>query len=407
MKLLKKGIKFLSSSYNIALTLLLVFMFVVFRLWIPIEIDQNATWIYSSSMQTLAALSALLPISYGYYVSNLDREISEEMDSYIVNRLKSDVYYEMMTVILYSIFVIVINLISFFIDHNGSLILIIALLTIEGIGLMALYIYRLFDPNKVKEILMEFDSSDDLDPNQQQISLDTFITRYLDLETQVKDFISNENDNELVDEMPLYDIVDSYSKDFIEIQDHFDTFKEIIFHRNNLIHNYNDTIVDYTKYQKMLELLELFEKWNIIFVQKKIFGNVVKIKNTIDKLLKEYKTDYQNNTSKQDTLPEDYKDEVASLLSSYFVNDYYITNIFEDAKDVDFEVVQNNYSERRILGVDIKSISKKNYTQVSKAFFSRMDKRFLYLFLINFDPTKNLFTVEYKTKGNEVKTFTV
>lgn len=375
--------------------------------WIPIDLSNKSTWIYSSSMQTLAALIALLPISYGYYISNIDDEIKEKMDSYIIDRLKQDVYYDMMAVILYCIFVIILNLISFFINYSDTLILVIALLTIEGIGLMALYIYRLFNPNKVKEILKEFDASNASDSNQKQISLDTFITEYLRLETQVKDFISNENDNELVDKLPLYDIVDNFSKDFDEIQENFNTFKEIIFHRNNLIHNYNETVVDYNKYEKMIELKELFEKWNIAFVQKRIFGNVITIKNTVETVLKEYKTDYQNKELKQGGLPLDFKEEIISLLSSYFINDYYYTNSFEAAKDIDFEIVQNNYSERRILGINIKSISKKDYTQISSSFFKRMSKRFLYVFLINFDPDLKLFLIQYNTKDNGIKTFSV
>lgn len=407
MNLFRNSLRFLGSFYNLLLTTLLIALFLIFAFFIPLDIKDDATWIYSSSMQTLAALIALLPISYGYYISNLDKEVREEMDSYIVERLKSDVYYNMMTVIFYCIIIIVLNLLSFFVQYSDRVILVIALLTIEGIGLMALYIYRLFDPNKVREIMKEFDTSDDIDPNQKVISLDTFITEYLELETQVKDFISNENDNELVDKLPLYDIVDNFSKDFVELEEHFDTFKEIIFHRNNLIHNYNETFVDYNKYEKMLELKELFEKQNTQFIQKRIFGNVVKIKSTIEKVLSEYKTDYQNKLLDSNQLPEDFKEEIISLLDSYFVSEYYYTNSFEQAKDVDFEIVQSNYSERRLLGIDIKSISKKNYNQIANSFFNRTSGRFVYTFLINFEPLQKVFTIQYKTKDNEVRIFTV
>ncbi len=407
MKFLKSGFRFISSLYILLMTFFLVILYLVFYLWVPLDIVSDATWIYSSSMQTLAALIALLPISYGYYISNLDKENKEEMDGYIIERLKSDVYYDMMTVIIYCIFVIILNLVSFFIAFSDFMIFIVALLTIEGIGLMAIYIYRLFDPNKVREIMKEFDTSKDIDPNQEIISLDTFITEYLELETQVKDFISNENDNEIVDKLPLYDIVDNFAKDFNEVGDHFDTFKEIIFHRNNLIHNYNDTVVDYNKYEKMLELKELFEKLNTNFIQKRIFGNVVKIRNTIEKVLREYKIDYQNRTLDSNQLPEDFKEDIVSLLASYFVSDYYYTNTLEQAKDIDFEIIQNNYSERRLLGIDVKSIDKKSYTQIAKMFFDRTKKRFLYVFLINFDPIEKVFSIQYKTRDNELRTFTV
>ena len=408
MNFIKRALKFLSNLYNVILTLILIIVFVLFRFVIQIDLTAaNVTWIYSSSMQTLAALIALLPISYGYYINNIDDAKSEEFDSYVIERLKSDVYYNMMTVILYSLFVIILNLISFFVNYNVMAAFIIALLTIQGIGLIALYIYRLFDPNQVREVLKEFDTSKDIDPNQKLISLDSFITEYLELESQVKDFISNENDSELVDNLPLYDIVDNLSKDFPEIQEHYDTFKEIIFHRNNLIHNYTDTVVDFSKYEKMIDLKELFEKWNIAFVQKKIFGNVVKIKNTIEKVLQEFKIDHQNKTVVEGTELEDYKEEMVSLLHSYFVSDYYFTKSLDNAGDTDFEVIQNNYSERKLIGIDIKAIHKRNTTQISNAFFKRMEGRFLYLFLINFEPTQKVFTVQYKTKDNELRNFII
>lgn len=50
---------------------------------------------------------------------------------------------------------------------------------------------------------------------------------------------------------------------------------------------------------------------------------------------------------------------IISLQGSYFVNDYYFTKSFDRAIDIDFEVVQNNYSERRILGIDNKIINRK------------------------------------------------
>lgn len=408
MVFVKTALKFLGSLYNIILTVLLIVIFLLFWLLIPIELNiENVTWIYSSSMQTLAALIALLPISYGYYINNIDAEKNDELDRYIVEKLKSDVYHNMMTVIIYSLFVIILNLISFFLVFNALFALIIALLTIEGVGLIAIYIYRLFDPNQVREVLRDFDNSDETNPDQKQISLDTFITEYLELETQVKDFVSNENDSELVDDLPLYDIVDNLSKDFPEILDNFDTFKEIIFHRNNLIHNYTDTVVDYIKYSKMVDLKELFEKLNTMFVQKRIFGNVVKIKNTIEKVLKEYRTDYQNAGVAEGEVPDDFKEELVSLLHSYFVSDYYFTKSLDNARDTDFELIQNNYSERKLLGIDIKSIQKKSASQISSSFFSRMNSRFLYVFLINFEPKLKTFTIQYKTKDNEHRIYTL
>jgi len=408
MTFLRHVMKFLTTRYNLILTTVLIIVYFVFRYAIKIElVPNNVTWIYSSSMQTLAALIALLPISYGYYISNLDTENSDDYDSYVVTRLKSDVYFEMMTVILYSLIVIIMNLLSFFIIYDVHFSFIIALLTIQGVGLIALYIYRLFDPNKVKEILKEFDTTTEIDPNQKVISLDEFITNYLELETLVKDYISNENDNEMIDSLPLYDIVDNLSKDFPEINEHYDTFKEIIFHRNNLIHNYTDTIVDYSKYAKIMELKDLFEKYNNTFIQKKIFGNVVKIKNTIETCLKEYLVDMQNTDVAIGSILDDFKEDLISLLHSYFISEYYFTKSLEDAQDADFEVVQNNYSERKLLGIDVKSILPKNLRSIASSYFSRIGQRFMYVFLINFDPNQNAFIVMYRTKDNELRSIVV
>ncbi|QMS85486.1 hypothetical protein [Candidatus Xianfuyuplasma coldseepsis] len=408
MTFFRQALKFLTNRYNIILTILLVAIFVTIRFFIqPILVDTNATWIFSSSMQTLAALIALLPISYGYYINNLDNEKSDDYDSYIVERLKRDVYYEMMTVIIYSLVVIIVNLLSLFNETNSYFSLIIALLTVEGIGLIALYIYRLFDPNKVREILKEFDTTSTMDPNQQTVSLDTFITEYLELESTVKDFISNENDNEMVDTLPLYDIVDNLSKDFPELQEHYDTFKEIIFHRNNVIHNYTETIVDYNKYAKILELKDVYEKLNNQFVQKKIFSNVISIRKNVEKCLHEYLMDAENADVEIGTVPDDYREDIVSLLHSYFISDYYFSNSLEDAHDVDFEVIQNNYSERKLLGLDIKSLQPKNLKSIATAYFKRLNQRYMYLFLINFDSKKHQFIIMYKTKDHELRSLVV
>lgn len=408
MTFLKYAIKFLTSIYSLLLFAFLAISFVLFEFVLNVNLDSNNfTWIYSSSMQTLAALIALLPISYGFYINNLDHEYNDNLDSYIIERLKSDVYYSMMTVIVYSLIVIIINLFSFFFDFHVNVTFIIALLTIGGIGLISRYIYTLFDPRRVKEILKEFDTSANTDPNQKIISLDTFITKYLELETSIKDFISNENDNEMIDALPLYDIVDNLSKDFPQIQQHYDTFKEIIFHRNNLIHNYTDTVVDYSKYQRMLDLKDLFDKQNQIFINRHIFKSVLIIRKTIETSLLEYISDMQKDMDEPNALPTQLKEDIASLLHSYFVSDYYNTSSLDEAKDCDFEVIQNNYSERKLLGIDIKSIKPRNLTAIANAYFKRLDQRFIYLFLINFDANDKQFTIMYQTKDGQFREFQI
>jgi len=356
-------------------------------------------------MQTLGALVALLPISYAYYINNLDNENSNILDSYVLDKLKRDVYFDLMLVISYCFLVILVNLTGFIFMKNFDLSLVVIFMTIEGVGLIAFYILRLFNPNKVKDILKFYDTapSSDLIDHQKSVSLDSYITEYLELEKQVKNFLSNENDNSLVDDLPLYDIVDVFSKDVIEINENYDTFKEIIFHRNNLIHNYTDINVDYSKYSKILELIETFKKSNNAFVTKNIFGNIISIKNIVEKSLKEYLLDMQNRSTLSSEISVDFKEDIVSLLHSYFVSDYFTTISLDDADEADFEIIQNNYSERKLVGIDIKSIKSKNITTISAAFFKRLKNKFLYLVLINYDPAKNVFTLIYQTKDNELR----
>lgn len=408
MYFIKNALKFISSKYNIVLIIFIIATYFFFEFFIEIDLaNQNVTWIYSTSMQTLAALIALLPISYAYYINNLDNEQSEIYDRYVIEGLKKEVYNNMMFVILYSLVVIVFNLLSFFILNEAEESLFIALLTIEAIGLISIYIYKLFDPNRVKAVLMELDNSSSNQESTVFISLDVFITQYLELEESVKNFISNERDNTLIDKLPLYDIVDIFNKDYKEIRENYDTFKEIIFHRNNLIHNYTNTTVDSAKYLRLVELTDLFDKFNIAFITKNIFGNVVKVKNIVEKCIKEYLLDKQNNLQNNSELPIDFKDEIISLLNSYFVSDYYVSSSLESDGKVDFELIQNNYSENSIVGIDIKAISSSKIKVIKDAYFARLSDEYTYLFLINYDAANNTFTIYYQTKDKEIKNLIV
>lgn len=408
MYFIKNALRFVLTKANIIFVLILATTYIIFRLFFTINLaNQNVTWIYSTSMQTLAALIALLPISYAYYINNLDNEQSEIYDRYVIEGLKKEAYNNMIFVIFYSLLIIILNLLGFFILNQAEESLVIALFSIEAIILISIYIYKLFDPNRVKVVLMEFDNALPAEAGDISISLDVFITQYLELEEAVKDFISNERDNTLIDKLPLYDIIDIFNKDYAEIRDNYDIFKEIIFHRNNLIHNYTHTVVDYSKYLKLVELTDLFDKFNVAFITKNIFGNVVKVKNTVEKCITEYLLDKQNDLQQNGVLPEDFKDEIISLLKSYFVSEYYISNSLESAEKVDFELVQNNYTEKRILGIDIKAIAINKIKVIKDSFFVRLSKEFAYLFLINYDSTTNIFTVFYQTKDKEIKTLIV
>jgi len=406
MLFFKHIVSFFRSIFVVVLSLIIILGFILLTFVFNIHLDDSiSTWVYSSSMQTLGALIALLPISYAYYINNLDNENSNILDSYVVEQLKRDVYFDLMLVISYCFLVIFVNLGGFVFMSSVDLSLVVIMMTIEGVGLIAFYILRLFNPNKVKEILKSYDmsSSQDTIENQKFISLDSYITDYLELEKQVKDFLSNENDNSLVDNLPLYDIVDVFSKDFNEIRENYDSFKEIIFHRNNLIHNYSDTNVDYLKYTKILELIDVFKKYNNAFITRNVFANIVSIKSIIEKSIKEYLMDMQNRSDLSKEIAVDFKEDVVSLLHSYFISDYFTVISLDDAEEADFEITQNNYSERKLVGIDIKSIKSKNISTISAAFFSRLKSKFMYLVLINYDPTSNSFTLIYQTKDKELR----
>ncbi len=406
-KFLKQVLKFLTLKQNLISGLVLIAIFTVAYLLLPSNTnDSNVTWIFSSSMQTLAALIALLPISYSYYINNTEEIKKEDYDSFVIRKLKKDVYYEMMFVIIYSLLVIIFNLLSLYLDYNIKNAIFTVFFTALGIQFLVIYIYRLFDPEKVKNILKELDKTP-ARKSKVKISLDEYITQYLNLESAVKDYISNENDNELVDKQPLYDIVDNLSKDFPELNKHYDTFKEIIFHRNNLIHNYHDTEVDYEKYQKILELTSFFEKNNQYFITKFIFNNTSSIYTIIETCIKEYMLEAKSLKEMDENYLSDLKDDICSLLHSHFVSDYYFTRSLDDALETDFEVIQNNYSNRKLVGIDIRTVSSKRLHSIADAFFNRLFNRFSFLFLINYNHEKNNFEIIYKTEDLKTRIKTI
>ncbi len=403
----KQILKFLSLKQNYITFIILTAIFATAYLWLPQNTnDNNVTWIFSSSMQTLAALIALLPISYSYYIHNMDDINKEDYDRFVIRKLQKDVYYEMMFVIIYSLLVIIFNLLNLYLDYNIKSAIFTVFFTAVGIQFLVIYIYRLFDPEKVKNILKELDKSP-AKKSKVKISLDEFITQYLNLESTVKDYISNENDNELIDKEPLYDIVDYLSKDFPELNKYYDTFKEIIFHRNNLIHNYHDTEVDYEKYQKILELINFFEKNNQYFITKFIFNSTSSIVGTIETCVREYMVEAKSMQEMDENYLSDLKNDICSLLHSHFVNDYYFTRSLDDALETDFEIIQNNYSNRKIVGIDIRTVSSKQLNSIADAFFNRLFDRFMYLFLINYNHKTNKFEIIYKTEDLKTRIKTI
>lgn len=404
---LKRIFSFLFLWNNLlAMFFVFVFSFILFSYNILEDSTSNFTWIYSASMQTLAALIALLPISFSFYLRKVDDQKTKEFDSYILEKLEKDVYYEMMFVIIFSLFSIIINLGALFFEFYHVYAVIATLFTLLSVEFVVVYIWRLFDPDRIFEVLKEFDVGEKstLDPSQKVILLDEYITKYLTLEATVKDYLSNENDNSLIDDLPLYDIVDNLSKDFPLLEQYYKDFKEIIFHRNNLIHNYNDVIVDYNKYLKILELISLFEKYNDQFVSEKIFSNVSQVKSLINQSLNEYLNDYRiKHTSTENTHYQTYEEDLTEFLENNFISDYYLTLDFEEKGEADFEVIQNNYSNRKLVGVELKMTDSVNFKKICKLNLSKLCKKYLYVFIINFDVANNRFELNYKTKDNKIK----
>jgi len=404
---LKRVLAFLFLWNNLlAMLFVFIFSFILFTFNILEDSTSNFTWIYSASMQTLAALIALLPISFSFYLRKVDDQKTKEFDSYILEKLEKDVYYEMMFVIIFSLFSIIMNLGALFFEFYYIYAVVATLFTLLSVQFVVVYIWRLFDPDRIFEVLKEFDVGEKsaLDPSQKVILLDEYITKYLTLEATVKDYLSNENDNSLVDELPLYDIVDNLSKDFPVLEQYFKDFKEIIFHRNNLIHNYNAVIVDYNKYLKIIELITLFEKYNDQFVAENIFNNVSQVKSLINQSLNEYLNDYRIKDKSTGTSHyQTYEEDLTDFLENNFISDYYLTLDFEEKGEADFEVIQNNYSNRKLVGVELKMTDSVNFKKICKPNLAKLSKKYLYVFIINFDVANNRFELNYKTKDNKIK----
>jgi hypothetical protein len=177
-------------------------------------------------------------------------------------------------------------------------------------------------------------------------------------------------------------------------------FKEIIFHRNNLIHNYSDVNVDYAKYLKLINLKKVFQDYNNKFIQKNIFSSVSAIKKQIEEALSEFQL---NDTESIKDIPL----EIISLLHSHFISDYYDCVSDVANLDVDFEINQNNYSGNKLVGINIKQVLTKNVYNLAKSFFKRFEDRYMYLVSIFYISKAKEFIVYYQTSDKQIKKFVV
>lgn len=369
------------------------------------ELDKNPenfTWIYSTSMQVLGALIALLPISYSFYLANIDKTREKEFDSYVLETLKKDGYYELMFVITVSVLTIVINLVFFFLENREIYALVAAFFSLLSIQLVTIFIYQLFDPDRAKIILKQFDVPTEYDPSHKRVTLDEFILQYEKLEEVVKDFISKDSKNDKLGKMAFYDVMDTYNKDYKMIQIYYDDIKEIIFHRNNVIANYTDVMVDYTKYVKLVAIIKEFIKANEEFIAVRVFPSVSTVRNIIDEALNEYLSGFDSNRGGE-IIPRKYQNKLASILNTKFKNRYYDKLVFAKGATTDFELIQKNLSKSKLVGIDFKLLDSNRFNTVSKSLFRKLQDDYLYIFTINFNVEHSVFEVAYLTKDRKMR----
>lgn len=381
--------------------LVLVIVFLAFFSKLD-ENPENYTWIYSTSMQVLGALIALLPISYSFYLANIDKTKSNEFDSYVLETLKKDGYYELMFVITVSVLTIVVNLVFFFLEDMELYALIAAFLSLLSIQLVSIFIYQLFDPERANIILKKFDVQTDRDTSGRRVSLDEFTTEFEELIVSVKDYITRERSVDKLDKMPFYDVIDKHHSEYKLVQIYYDDFKEIIFHRNNVIANYTDVMVDYNKYVKVLSLKKEFTKANEQFVQVKLFNNVSVVRNIIDDALSEYLAEFNSNRNNE-IAPANYQIQLSKILKSKLKSKYYNVQVYRKNRTTDFEVIQNNYSNKKLIGIDFKVLDSNRFNLQSKSIFRKLSDQYLYLFTINFNQKHGIFEVAYLTKDKKMR----
>ena len=87
----------------------------------------------------------------------------------------------MMFVIIFSLFSIIMNLGALFFEFYYIYAVVATLFTLLSVQFVVVYIWRLFDPDRIFEVLKEFDVGEKsaLDPSQKVILLDEYITKYL------------------------------------------------------------------------------------------------------------------------------------------------------------------------------------------------------------------------------------
>ena len=67
-------------------------------------------------------------------------------------------------------------------------------------------------------------------------------------------------------------------------------------------------------------------------------------------------------------------EDLTDFLENNFISDYYLTLDFEEKGEADFEVIQNNYSNRKLVGVELKMTDSVNFKKICKPNLAKLSK---------------------------------
>jgi hypothetical protein len=397
---LSKSFEFIRRPLNIGLNVVIIVFVYVAASTQGVQTLNEAT-IYATLIAVISALIALLPISYGFYLNNLESEQTSKFDLFLIKQLQKDAYFEMMFVILFAVMTIAIKVLFLLSPVPLLFTLISVILGMIAIQYVTVFNIRLFDPDRVLKVLASMDKTNSHDLLR-KVSLDQFIQRYLELETEIKNYISLHQETSVIESLPLYDIVDQFSDDFPMIQEDYLALKEIIYHRNNIIHNYHKINIDPSKFDALTHLSERYKKATNRFIEEELYANVTVPKSLVVKSCHDF---LQDERRLHDFSFHGFNELLSTLLDTYFNNP--LVQVQHDFdKDLDYVVQLNNYSKQPLLGIAMHHTSEKNFDSLAKRVFAKSTKH-RYVFAMNLATDKSKFTVMYLTKDKQIRIETI
>jgi hypothetical protein len=182
------------------------------------------------------------------------------------------------------------------------------------------------------------------------------------------------------------------------IQEDYESLKEIIYHRNNIIHNYHKTNIDAVKFDQLSLLNDRFKKATNRFIEEELYTNVTVPKSLVVKTCEDF---LQDERRLHDFTFHGYNELVSTLLDTYFSSPLVLIQHDFD-KDLDYTVYLNNYSRQPLIGIAMHHTSEKNFDALAKRVFAKATKT-RYVFAINLSTDKSKFTVMYLTKDKQVR----